>query len=112
MGLSIILFPDGVIRHVRLPVQADPLPLMYDQLDARELDSIELGPAMRAWFDPDGAVKRDFNDAVTALAARYGNVWQPLYGPVLLCGVDGHGNSVDLGQSQVRDLLPHLLALV
>jgi hypothetical protein len=85
---------------------------MYDQLDARELDSILLGPDMRAWFDPDGTRRHDFNEAVTTLAARYGNMWQPLYGPVLVCGVDEHGNSVDLSNEQVRDLLPHLLALL
>ncbi|MFI6536701.1 hypothetical protein ACIBHY_29915 [Nonomuraea sp. NPDC050547] len=110
MSISIVLLPNGQMRHVNLPA-ADTLPLTLDLLDCFAAERHPIRPHVAMWIDAGGHGLREANMPATKLSVRYGGVWKPYYGPVLLCGIDEQGRSRDLTVSQIRELLPYLLRI-
>lgn len=110
MTAALVLHPDGEIVEVNLKPDADNhLALMYEHLNCRAVDVVALTGRLDMWLDDEGVYTQPVNPAATALARHYGYVWQPYHGPVMLCSVDGEGNSIDLDTAQLRALLTRLL---
>ncbi|MEU4513151.1 hypothetical protein AB0G05_26955 [Nonomuraea wenchangensis] len=111
MSVSIVLEPNGQMKRVNLPAGADTIPLTLDLLNAFGAEAHRIAPGVALWIDSCGQGLREVNMAATKLSVRYGGIWMPYYGPVLVCGIDEKGRSRDLTADQIRELLPHLLNL-
>lgn len=111
MGAALVIHPDGNVIEVNLNPGADHLALMREHLDCHLVDCIALTDRLDMWIDDEGLDTQPVNPAATALARRHGFVWQAYHGPVLLCGVNAHGDSIDLTDEQIRGVLTHLLDL-
>ena len=112
MTTSLVIHPDGDIVEVNLEPGADRLALMRKHLRCSMVDCVALTDRLDMWIDDEGLYTKPVNRPATALARRYGFTWQDYRGPVLLCGVDGHGDSIDLSRDQVVGLLTHLTDVV
>ena len=60
------------------------------------------------WLDDEGVYTQAVNKPATLLARRFGYVYQPYFGPVVLCSADEEGNSIDLTRDQLLALLVRL----
>ncbi|WP_171075239.1 DUF3846 domain-containing protein [Nonomuraea basaltis] len=105
-----VLHPDGDLLKVNLPDNGhDRLHTMYKVLGCSYVDVVRLTDNLDMWLDDMGLYDKTVNMPATMLARRFGKVWQPYFGPVLLCSVDDEGNSIDLTEDQAIGLLTALL---
>jgi Domain of unknown function (DUF3846) len=111
MGAALVIHPDGNVVEVNLNAGADHLTLMREHLDCQLVDCVSLTQHLDMWIDDEGLFTQPVNPAASLLARRYGITWQDFHGPVLLCGVNADGDSIDLTDDQVRGVLTHLLDL-
>ncbi|MEU4703283.1 DUF3846 domain-containing protein [Nonomuraea dietziae] len=110
MSVSLVITPDGDLREVTLPAgEESSLPVMRREMGCRYVDVVRLTTRVDMWIDDEGAYTEPINLVATVLTQRHGRVYQPYFGTVLLCGVDDHGNSIDLTVDQTRALLTHLM---
>ena len=109
MGVALVIHPEGDVVEVNLKPGGDHLALMREHLGCRLVDVVALTDRLDMWIDDEGLYNHPVNVPATALARRFGFVWQPYHGPVLLCSVDREGNSIDLDVAQTRALLTRLL---
>lgn len=107
-GAALVIHPDGEVVDVNLAPSSDRLALMREHLDCRLVDVVALTDRLDMWLDDEGVYGKPVNSIATSLARRYGYVWQPYHGSVLLCSVDGEGASTDLDTAQLRAVLAHL----
>jgi hypothetical protein len=112
MGAALVIQPDGKITDVNLKPGGDPLPLMYEHLGCLAVDVIALTSVLDMRVGVEGQGTRPVNPLATALAPHYGHTRQPCTGPVLVCGSNSAGGSVDLDRSQVDALLTRLADMV
>ena len=112
MTTSLVIHPDGDIVEVNPRPGADHLALMREHLACCAVDCVALTDRIDMWIDDEGLYTKPVDRPATALARRYGFTWQDYHGPVLLCGVDDHGDSVDLTRDEVVGLLTHLADVV
>jgi hypothetical protein len=106
---AFVLHPDGEFEKLDLPTKGT-LHEMYRALGCSCVDVVSLTANLDMWIDDEGLLTgRPLNPAATALARHYGYTSQPYVGPVLLCGVDDDGNSVNLQHAQAVALLTRLL---
>ncbi|MET8006224.1 DUF3846 domain-containing protein [Nonomuraea glycinis] len=108
MGTSLVLTPGGDVREVTLP-DSGRLHFMHREMGCSRVDVVCLTSRLDMWIDDFGIYTQPVNVAATALAQRYGKVYQPYHGSVLLCSMDEHGNSTNLTVEQVRGLLVTML---
>jgi hypothetical protein len=108
VSTSLVLTPGGDVREVTLP-DSGSLHFMYQQMGCSTVDVVRLTSRLDMWIDDNGIYTQPVNVMATALAQRYGKVYQPYHGTVLLCSVDEHGNSINLTVEQVRGLLVTML---
>lgn len=108
MTAAVVLTPDGDLYEVNLVPGKDGLALMREHLACQRVDCVALTDKLDMWIDDEGLYNHPVNPWATALAKHHGFVWQPYHGPVLLCGVDADGNSIDLTEPQVVGLLTTL----
>lgn len=108
MSAALVIHPNGRVIKTKLSPGGDHLALMRRHLDCRLVDCVSLTDRMDMWIDDEGLQARPVNPAATVLARRYGLMWQHYHGPVLVCGVNARGDSVDLTNEQVDGLLAHL----
>lgn len=109
MGSALVIHPDGTIVEVNLNAGADHLALMREHLGCRLIDVVALTSQLDMWIDDEGLYTQPVNPVATALAVHHGFTWQAFHGPVLLCGVNSDGDSVDLDAAQMRGLLAQLM---
>lgn len=109
MTAALVIHPDGDVVEVTLKPGGDHLALMREQLRCSAVDCVALTDRLDMWIDDEGTYTQPVNPAATALARNHGFVWQHYHGPVLLCGVDDHGDSVNLTRGQLVGLLTHLM---
>lgn len=107
MGAALVIHPDGNVVEVDL--DDNEVGQIGKFLDCPRVDCVALTSRLDMWIDDDGFEVLPANPVATALARRFGFVWQDYYGPVLLCSVDADRNSVDLDRDQVVGVLTHLL---
>lgn len=105
MAAALVIRPDGSIVDVQLEAGGDRLEVMRELLGCRLVDVVALTDRLDMWLDDEGMFTRPMNPVATALARRFGFVWQPYYGPVLLAATDSAGGSADLGIGQLRAIL-------
>ncbi|MGW1966386.1 DUF3846 domain-containing protein [Streptomyces sp. NPDC001935] len=75
-------------------------------LRCERFDVVALTTQWDMWIDDDGLHSHPVNVAATALARRFGFVFQLYHGPVLLTGSpDAEGNTLPLLKEQVLGLL-------
>lgn len=48
------------------------------------------------WLDDEGIYTKPVNPLATALAVRFGKVWQDYHGPVVLCSSTPDGDCIEL----------------
>jgi hypothetical protein len=108
MGAAIVIQPDGEITEVNLKPGVSHLPLMREHLNCQKVDVVALTDCLDMWIDDEGLFGQPVNLAATALARYFGCVSQRYHGPVLLCGVDAGGASIDLDAGQLRALITRL----
>jgi len=108
MSIALVVHPNAEMIEVNLMPGGDHLALMREHLDCRLVDVVALTDRLDMWLDDEGLYNHPVNPVATALARRHGFTWQPYHGPVLLCSVDQHGNSIDLTADQFRALLAQL----
>jgi uncharacterized protein DUF3846 len=108
MGTAFVIHPSGEVVEVNLNPGADHLALMREHIGCRYVDVVRLTNTLDMWLDDEGLYTQPVNLPATQLARRHGYVWQDYHGPVLLCGVNRDGNSIDLTREQVVGLLTHL----
>lgn len=110
MGLALVLHPDGELYELNLPTDTRArLRAKYATLDCSLVDVVQLTTKLDMWIDDEGLItNRPINGPATCLARHYGHTVQPYAGPVLLCGVDPLGNSIDLDRDQIIALLTRL----
>jgi len=109
MGSALVIHPDGTVVEVNLNAGADHLALMREHLGCRLIDVVALTSQLDMWIDDEGLYTQPVNPVATALAVHHGFTWQVFHGPVLLCGVNSDGDSVDLDADQMRGLLAQLM---
>lgn len=109
MTAALVVYPDGDIVEVNLQPDVDHLALMRQHLRCRAVDCVALTDRLDMWIDDEGLDTKPVNPAATALARRHGFIWQNYHGPILLCGVDDQGDSVNLSREQLVGLLTHLM---
>jgi hypothetical protein len=109
MGTALVVHPDGELVEVNLNPGADHLALMREHIGCRLVDCVALTARLDMWIDDEGLYTQPVNPVASALARHYGITWQNFHGPVLLCSVDTHGDSVDLNREQIVGLLTRLL---
>lgn len=108
MGAALVIHPDGELVEINLNPGADPLALMREHLDCRTVDCVGLTGRLDMWLDDEGLATQPVNPVATLLARRYGLTEQPYHGPVLICGCDREGESVDLTREQLIGLTTQL----
>jgi hypothetical protein len=108
-GAALVISVNGEVAEIDLSQPQDTLAAMYTQLECRSVDVVRLTGQIDMWIDDEGLYTQKINPAATLLAQRYGFVWQPYHGPVLLCGVDDEGASVNLTRDQVLAVLAALM---
>lgn len=106
MAVALVLHPDGNIAEIDL--SGDSLTAMRNAIGCRLVDVVSLTDRIDMWIDDEGLYNHPVNPVATALARRYGFVWQPYHGPVVLATVDEDGNSLNLTIDQVRGQLTAL----
>ncbi|MFD6356775.1 DUF3846 domain-containing protein [Nocardia tengchongensis] len=109
---ALVLHPDGTLYEVNLKPGRTHLELMREHLNCQRVDVVALTDKVDMWIDDEGEYNHPVNPLATRLARHHGFTWQPYHGPVLLCGVDNDGHSIDLDVDQMRALLTHLADLV
>jgi hypothetical protein len=109
MTVALVLHPDGDIMELNLPADTgDNLTTMRKAIGASFVDVVALTDRLDMWIDDEGLYTQKVNGPATLLARRFGFVWQPYHGPVVLCRVDNDGNSIDLSRAQLIGLLTTL----
>jgi hypothetical protein len=111
MTAALVIHPDGRVTKIDLS-QGESLELMREAIGCRLVDVVQLTGWLDMWLDDEGVYTQEVNPAATVLAKSFGFVWQDYYGPVVLCGVDDDGDSVNLTRSQIVGLLAHLQELI
>lgn len=107
---SLVITPEGEFRRINLAGSSrDRLNQMYEQLGCDLVDVVRLTTNVDMWLDDEGVYSREPNLVATALAQHFGYVYQPYFGPVLLCSSNADGDSVDLTGDQVEAVLRTLL---
>lgn len=106
--VALVIHPDGEIVTVNLKPGVIHLALMYEHLDCRTVEVVRLTDKLDMWLDEEGLYCHPVNPVATALARRYGLTWQNYHGPVLVCGVNDDGDSIDLTSDQIVALATHL----
>ncbi|WP_280489213.1 DUF3846 domain-containing protein [Nocardia carnea] len=109
---ALVIHPDGTLYEINLKPGRTHLELMREHLDCQLVDVVALTDKLDMWLDDEGLYSKPVNPLATLLAQHHGFTWQPYHGPVLLCGVDHEGNSIDLDINQIRALLTHLADIV
>lgn len=113
MSVALVLHPDGDVMELNLPTNVhDNLTTMCKVIGCRLVDVVALTDRLDMWLDEEGLYQQEVNPVATALARRFGFVWQPYYGPVVLCSADEDGNSVGLTPDQLVGLLTTLMDVV
>jgi hypothetical protein len=112
MSAALVIHPDGEITEVNFRAASNHLALMREHLGCSLVDCVTLTDQLDMWIDDEGIGTQPVNPVATALARHLGLSRQSYFGPVLLCGVDADGNSIDLGIDQVRALLTQLWDVV
>jgi 2-keto-3-deoxy-galactonokinase len=108
---SLVIHPDGTVTDPVLAEHDNTLTAIRELLDADAVDCVGLTSTLDMWLDDEGLFTAELNSVATVLARHYGHMWQPYHGPVLLCGVDNEGASVDLSHEQLHALLTRLADL-
>jgi len=109
MGSALVLHPDGTITEISFKAGGDHLALMREHIGCSLVDCVALTSRIDMWIDEEGLYAQPVNLPATAFAAHHGFTWQSYHGPVILCSVDGEGDTVDLTAGQLRALLTQLL---
>ncbi|MFF5265451.1 DUF3846 domain-containing protein [Actinomadura viridis] len=109
MSVALVLHPDGDIMELNLPTDIrDNLLTIRKAIGATLIDVVRLTEHLDMWIDDEGLYTQVMNPVATALAYRFGFVWQNYHGPVVLAGVDSVGSSIDLTRDQLLGLLAAL----
>lgn len=104
---ALVLYPDGDLIEITLPAN-DSRKIKCMAIGCRLLDVVALTSRLDMWIDDEGLYTQKVNAPATLLARHHGFVWQPYYGPVVLCSVDDEGNSINLTRDQMVGVLTHL----
>ncbi|SDH70076.1 protein of unknown function [Sinosporangium album] len=112
MSIAFVLTTDDDIREVELPPPGGTRPAVCCEINARLLDVVRLTTRLDMWIDVEGHDVKPVNRVATALARRHGYTWQNYHGDVLLCGVNGDGDTIGLTREQTVGMLTHLLDVV
>jgi hypothetical protein len=108
MGAGLVIHPNGDLVEVNLQPGENNLELMYEHLGCSTVDVVRLSAVLDMWLDEEGMFTQVVNPIATALARIFGYIFQPYFGPVLICGSTAAGDSVDLDTDQLRALLTRL----
>src|SRR6202453_4586993 len=109
MGSALVLHSDGTITQISFKARGDHLALMREHIGCSLVAWLALTSRIDMWIDEEGLYAQPVNLPATAFAAHHGFTWQSYHGPVILCSVDGEGDTVDLTAGQLRALLTQLL---
>ncbi|MFE9881926.1 DUF3846 domain-containing protein [Streptomyces sp. NPDC005784] len=109
---ALLLTCTGALAEIDLPFgrdgrsSADRSAVLRATLRCERFDVVALTTQWDIWIDDDGLHNHPVNAAATALARRFGFVFQLYHGPVLLTGgPDAEGNTLPLLKEQVLGLL-------
>ncbi|MEV6774426.1 DUF3846 domain-containing protein [Nocardia sp. NPDC051030] len=113
MGATLVLNPDGALIEINLKqdVNEHLLP-MYEHIGCTAVTYVALTDRIGLWLDEDGPLTQRPNVLASRLGWQYGLVREQFYGPVLVCGIDGAGNSTDLTDFQQAAVLTHLVDFI
>lgn len=112
MGAALVIREDN-IEEINLPADTgESLKAKYRAIGCTAVDVVRLSTTVDMWIDDESLYNFPPNPLATALARHFGFTRQPYHGPVVLCGVDDEGNSVDLDTHQIRALLTRLADIV
>ena len=92
---ALLITVQAEVTVIELPEDGENLRLMYEKLECRSVDVVELTPRVDMWLDDEGMYNQPANIVATALAQRFGKVHQMYHGPVLLTANAG-GETVPL----------------
>ncbi|MFJ5120837.1 DUF3846 domain-containing protein [Kitasatospora sp. NPDC088548] len=91
---ALLITTDGDVSVIDLP---EPDALSVSRLlECHRADVVRLTPAMDMWIDDEGYGVEPVNRPATALARRFGFIYQQYHGPALLAGYDDQGETVPL----------------
>lgn len=112
---ALLLTCDGSLVDIDLPVDLDSRTGAYRRavlratLRCERFDVVALTNQWDMWIDDEGMHNHPVNPGATALAQRFGFVFQLYHGPVLLTGgPNAHGNTMPLLKDQLLGLLTTL----
>lgn len=109
MATALVIREDSIEE---ITLGEDSLTQMYRAIGCDRVDCVGLTDRIDMWIDDEGLYNFPPNPLATALARHFGFTFQAYHGPVVLCGVDSEGRSVDLGTAQIRALLTRLADIV
>jgi len=109
---SILITPDGDVREIDFPESTrGQMDLMYDLLNTREFDCVQVSSAINMWIDGEFLYNEaaDPNAFATLFLKQFGSVTQVICGPVLLTGgADEAGNTLPLTPDATKAVLTRL----
>lgn len=103
MAAGLLIDTDGTVTAVDVPATK-----IASHLGCRTIDVVALTDRLDLWLDDEGLFTQEFNPVATALARRYGFVWQPYHGRALLCTTTNEGDSCNLTTEQLHAVLATL----
>lgn len=109
---SLIVRPDASIEAFTLPAaHRDQALTMRKLIGCDLLAAVQLTSHVDMWLDDNGIGSQKINALASVLAMHFGFTHQVYYGPVVLCGFDQDGDTIDLGADRAEALLGRLLEI-
>ncbi|MFI0743431.1 DUF3846 domain-containing protein [Streptomyces sp. NPDC021100] len=104
---ALLVTPQADFVPINLPGDTESrLVVLRSVLRCDYVDVVALTSQLDMWLDDEGLYNHPVNRIATALAARFGFVYQDYHGPVLLTGgADSEGDTLPLTRDKLLALL-------
>lgn len=112
MSDALLIAPTGDIVQINLPSGTrDQLTVMYSVLRCRNVACVGVSSSIHMWVDDEGLYSHtdEPNFPAVFFLSNFGQVVQPIYGPVLLTGgSDEEGDTLPLSRDKLAAILSKL----
>ena len=102
--IALRLDPNGEVTKLKLTA-GKSLHQMYESIGCNAVDVVRLTTQLDMWIDDEGIYTQKINPVATALAQRFGKVYQLYHGPAVIAGMSPEGDTIGLTGDQLVALL-------